>query len=111
MNPSKAKGTAWESRVVGYLQACGWTGAERRVLYGSKDRGDVLGLPGIVIETKNEKVATLGAYLDEVEAERLNAGAEVGVAWIHRRSRSSPAAGYVLMNGHTFTHLLRLAGW
>lgn len=110
MSASKKKGTWWESAVVGYLQTW-WSGAERRALSGVSDKGDVSGLPGIVIECKNERAISLAGYLDEAEAEARNAGADFGCAWIHRRGRSSPAAGYVVISGETFVKLLRGAGW
>ena len=53
MSASKAKGTAWESAIAAYLQGAGWVHAERRTLSGANDRGDVAGLPGVVIEAKN----------------------------------------------------------
>ncbi|MEO3922991.1 hypothetical protein ABGB07_03795 [Micromonosporaceae bacterium B7E4] len=111
MNRSKRIGTAWETAIVDYLRAVGVPHAERRALGGTHDRGDVAGIPGVVIEAKNEKTITLAAYLDEAEQERLNDGADVGVAWIKRRGKTSPAAGYVLMDGATLIRLLAAAGY
>lgn len=106
----KAKGTAWESLVVGYLVSLGWVHAERRALHGTLDRGDVAGLPGVVIECKNEKALSLAGWVDEAEVERANDGAEYGVVWHHRRGKGSPAQGYVTMSGDTFVRLLSAAG-
>lgn len=111
MSASKAKGTAWESAIVAYLIGEGWVHAERRTLSGTRDRGDIAGLPGVVIEAKNEARVALAEYITEAEAERQHANASVGVAWVHRRGRTSPADGYVLMTGATFVGLLHLAGW
>ena len=50
MSRSKAKGTAAETAVVRFLRAVGFTQAERRTLGGTQDRGDIAGVPGVVIE-------------------------------------------------------------
>lgn len=110
-NPSKKAGTAWESAIVSYLQDHGWPYAERRTLAGSKDRGDVAGVPGVVIEAKATKTVALGTYVDEANTEVLNDGAELGVVWLKRRGFVSPANGYVVMDGGTFVNLLHAAGY
>ncbi len=111
MSASKRKGTGWESAVVTYLRENGVPHAERRSLNGAKDRGDIAGIPGVVIECKNEKTVTLAAYADETETERRNDHAPVGAAWIKRRGKASPAHGYVLMTGDRFLRLLTEAGY
>jgi hypothetical protein len=64
-NRSKQRGTSWESAVVAYLQQCGWPHAERRVLHGSQDKGDVLGVPGLVIECKSAARIELAQWVTE----------------------------------------------
>lgn len=110
-NPSKAKGTAWESAICTYLRDRGWPYVERRTLSGSKDRGDIAGIPGLVIEAKSTKTVALGAYLDEANTEALNDGANLGVVWLKRRGCPHPADGYVVMDGASFLGLLRSAGY
>lgn len=95
MSKSRAKGTAWESRVVTYLRGMGFDHADRSPLRGSKDTGDVTGVPG-VIECKNEKAVTLSVYLDELEVEKANANVEFGFVVFPRRSHSIEK-GYCLM--------------
>lgn len=111
MSASRRKGTSWESAIVAYLQHRGWLFAERRALNGNKDRGDVAGIPGVVIEAKSVKTITLAAFVDEATVEAVNDGADLGVAWIKRRGKSSPADGFVVMSGETFTWLLHSAGY
>lgn len=111
MSASKRKGTGWESAVVTYLRENGVPHAERRSLNGANDRGDIAGIPGVVIECKNEKTITLAAYADETETERRNDGARIGLAWIKRRGKASPAYGYVLLDGATAVRLLAEAGY
>lgn len=110
-NPPKRKGTAWESLIVQYLKERGWLHAERRALRGSFDRGDIAGIPGVVIEAKNCRTITIAAWVDEANTEVLNDGAVVGVVWWKRRGQVSPADGFVTMDGETFTSLLTAAGY
>jgi hypothetical protein len=111
MSRSRAKGTAWESAVVAYLRAFGATLAERRALNGSKDRGDIAGLPGVVIEAKSATRLELAGWLDEAETEGVNDSADIAAVWIKRRGRISAGAGYAVMSGETFARLLRAAGY
>lgn len=111
MNRSKQKGTAWESKVVGYLRECGWPFAERRALAGSLDKGDLTGIPGLCCEMKSAARIDLSGWLDEAEVERDNAGARIGVAWIKRRGHTSAGKGYVVMSGETFVQLLVEGGY
>lgn len=111
MNASKRKGTSWESAIVDYLREHGWPHAERRALSGNRDRGDIAGLPGVVIEAKAAKALDLAGWTAEAEAERLNDGAALAAVWIKRRGRTSPGAAYVVLTGATFAELLREAGY
>lgn len=110
-NRSKDKGTAWETSIVGYLVGAGVVNAERRALAGGSDRGDIAGLPAVVIEAKNASRVELAAWLDEANRERDNDGADVGVVWFKRRGKASPGAGFVLMDGATLVRLLAAAGY
>lgn len=111
MSSSRRKGTAWETRGVAYLRERGWPYAERRALHGNHDRGDVAGIPGLVVEFKAAKRHELAAWVDEANTEAINARADLGVAWVKRRGRSSPGDGFVVMDGETFTFLLAAAGY
>jgi hypothetical protein len=108
---AKKAGTSWESEIVQLLQASGWTGAERRARNGAQDRGDITGLPGVVVEAKNASRVELAEWLKEAQTETANAGAEVGVVWAKRKGKASAADAFVLMDGSTFVRLLKLAGW
>lgn len=111
MTASRRKGTAWESAIVATLREQGWPHAERRSLNGAKDRGDVAGIPGVVIEAKNARAMPLALWLDETHREAVNDGASVGVCWIKRRGHLDPLDGYVLMDGRTLLGLLKDAGY
>lgn len=103
---AKKAGTSWESAIVKTLIAYGFSHAERRRLSGSKDRGDIAGIPGLVIEAKSVAKLDLAGAVDEANVEALNASARIGVAWFKRRGKSSPLDGYVVMDGATFLRLL-----
>lgn len=77
MSKSKQKGTLAESAVVQFLQET-WPAAERRALAGVNDKGDVSGIPDIVIEVKNQKTYKIAEWLKETEAEKKNANAKHG---------------------------------
>jgi hypothetical protein len=112
MSKSRAKGTAWETAIVEYLRGRGWPHAERRALHGRQDRGDIAGIVGVVIEAKNERQITLAQYANETEEETRRDGPEsIGAAWIKRPRHTDPGKGYVLLDGATFTQLLKDAGY
>lgn len=111
MNPSKRKGTAGEVAIVATLVEQGWPHAERRALNGAHDKGDVSGIPGVMIEAKAEKSYDIAGWLKEVAAEKANAGADVGACWFKLRGKTDPMQWGVLMTGAQFVALLRAAGY
>jgi hypothetical protein len=111
VNRSKAKGTSAESAVVAALVDAGWIHAERRALAGTSDRGDIAGVIGVCIEVKNCGTVTIPAWLREVEVEKRNAGAEVGVCWHKVRGKGDALDWAVTMTGAQFVQLLKAAGY
>ena len=110
------KGPLAEKQVVEFLIANGLKAAERRVQGGAKDRGDVAGIPGVVIEVKNQAKMTLAEWVDEALTEGENEydaqrrkGSVVSMVWHKRRGRSSPGHWYVTMSG--WDALLLLYAW
>lgn len=80
----KAKGREAENRVAAYLTEHLNREVERRRLTGVNDKGDMAGIPGVVIEVKAEKAFNLAGWIKELEAEMANAGASMGSV-IHKR--------------------------
>lgn len=80
MKPSsiKAKGRNAENAAVDLIKESGWPYAERRRQTGAKDRGDVTGIPKVVLEIKSGARLDLPGWLRETEAERINDGATIG---------------------------------
>ncbi|HEX6968855.1 MAG TPA: hypothetical protein VF174_08630, partial [Micromonosporaceae bacterium] len=110
MSAQRKKGTAWETAIVQYLRANGANHAERRSLHGMQDRGDIAGVPGVVIEAKAG--AWRPEWMDKAEVERRNDGhAPVAVVWHKRRGKASPGDGFVTMTGAQFVNLLRQAAY
>ena len=107
VNRSKAKGTSAETAVVRFLRTIGFVQAERRTLNGILDRGDITGIPGVVIEVKNCARQELAAWVAEAERERDNDRASLGVVWHKRRGKTDPADWFVTMSGSQFASLLR----
>ena len=91
-NPSKDRGTRWETQVVNYLKLFGFPYSRRTALAGAQDKGDIyLGddPPGgqVTTECKDHKQIALAEFVDEAIAEAKNAGTPLGVAIIKRRGR------------------------
>lgn len=111
MNTAKIRGTRWESSIVEYLQANGFPYCERRALAGNADKGDIAGIPGMVIEAKDVKALALAQWCDEAKAEAVNAGAKWWAVVAKRRrakgSTGSAADAYVVMSLAVFVDLLR----
>jgi hypothetical protein len=112
MSAAKSRGTRWESAIVGYLRERGFPYADRVPLSGHRDRGDVTIGPGSPVhEAKNQARHSFAEWLDEATQEAGHAAAPFGVVWAHRRGKSSPADGYVVMDGATYVGLLKAAGY
>lgn len=109
MNKSKAKGTAAESAVVAYLRTAGFRHAERLALQGAYDRGDITGIPGIVVEVKAEQTYTLSSWLQECRTEVDNAQADFGFVAAKPRmvGNMNVKSWYAIMNQGPWLELLR----
>lgn len=107
-SPSKRKGSSAELAVAKWLVKLGWTGAERSRAGWADDRGDILGLPGVCIEVKNEKRIDLPGYLRELEVEMKNAKAWAGAVIVKRRGSTDPADWYAVMPAQKWAELLLL---
>ena len=93
-NPSGRKGSAWETAVAEYLKE-EFPMVERRVKNGRLDRGDITGIPNVVIECKAERVIDIPGYLGELELEMENDGAAFGFVFIKNR-RHGTEDGYAV---------------
>lgn len=111
---SKSIGTPAETAVVKFLIAHGWPHAERRILSGAHDKGDVTGTPGLCWEVKAGKAAEfasdgqIAAWLVETETERVNAKAAIGILVTKRKGISGTRAGewWAHLDGGVFADLI-----
>lgn len=109
-NQSKAKGTRFETDIVNHLNNNGFPHAERRALNGAVDRGDITGIPGIVIEAKATRELQTAEFLRQAETERANADADYGiVVWKRRQQPTGQAACIITLDA--LTRLLKQAGY
>lgn len=89
-NKSKDKGTRAETAVVKYLRAdWGLSLVERRALSGELDRGDIAGIPGVVLEIKDAVKHNTPKWREETLREIDNDGADIG-ALVIKVPRKTP---------------------
>lgn len=108
---AKKAGTHMETIVADYLaSALDDDRIERRAKNGNKDRGDIGGVRCIagrvVIECKNTSKMELGTWATEVEVERGNDDAVVGVIAHKRHGKGHARDQWVTMTLADFAVLL-----
>lgn len=113
MSASRKKGTAAESVVVEHIRAAGWPHAERRAANGTTDRGDIAGIPGVVLEVKSGARLELPAWLKETEVERVNDGAAYGLLIVKPKGVGTTRVGDwpVVLPLSAAVRLLKEAGY
>ena len=105
-SPQKRKGSAAELAVAKWLNRLGWTCAERSRAGWTDDRGDIDGMPGVVIEVKNCKTLSIPAWLRELEVEMKNAKAWTGTLIVKRRGSTDVNDWYAVMPASVWAQLL-----
>ncbi len=112
-NRSKATGTEAESAVRDYLRANGFPYADRLVLHGAADIGDIRlgdGIP-VTVEVKGgqKAVTSLGSHVDELIVEMANAGTDSGVVIAKRSRKGNVADWFAVMPVTMWVDLIRRA--
>lgn len=79
MGSNKDKGTRAETAVVRLAREMGFPYAERRALTGGKDRGDITGIPGVVIQVKDHAKWSVGAWQRATLTQMVNDGANTSM--------------------------------
>lgn len=99
-NPSKARGTRWESAIRDYLNGvleyhhpADWRLVKRAAQEGAKDVGDLHMWP-FIGEAKDVKSPAVPTWLRQAETEAVNAGFPYGVV-IHKVRGKGPALARV----------------
>jgi hypothetical protein len=97
VSKSKAKGTNFETLIKQYFIDQGFD-ADRQVLSGSKDVGDIkVWKVDSVFELKNCVKLNLSGWLAETEIERINAGKRWGFTIFKRKGKGKAEQQYCLM--------------
>jgi len=111
MSKSKQKGTSAETAVVNWLVSKGRKHVERRTLNGSNDRGDIAGIPLVVLEVKNCVKMELSAWLKELDVEMHNDKADTGVVIHKKKGTTDVGLWYATMPVDVWYKLLGEAGY
>jgi len=111
MSKQKQKGTAAETAVVNWLVSKGRKHVERRTLNGVKDRGDINGIIGVVIEVKNHQRMALSEWVDELVVEIGNDNANSGVVIHKRKGTTDVGKWYATMPVEVWLKLVEEAGY
>ena len=108
MSKNKAKGTRWEGAVRDFFRKIGFVKCDRAVLTGGDDRGDLLNLPRLAVECRDQKTITWSKNIEDAQSRAEVAGADWGVAIIKRRQHGVDKA-YVAMDLTTFGDMYQAA--
>lgn len=111
VSKAKQKGTAAETAVVNWLKEQGRKHVERRSLNGVNDRGDIAGVPGVVIEVKNHKEMKLSQWISELEIEIKNDKADTGIIIHKKRGTTNVGEWYATMPAQLWYDLIKEAGY
>lgn len=105
MSVNGRAGAKFEIDLAAYARDHGQPDCERRVMGGSKDRGDLAGIRGWVLEAKNEKVRDVPGALREARKEADNAGV-TRYAAIHKYRNHTIAEAVVSIPFWLFLELI-----
>ena len=108
-------GTHTESAVVRYLRTAGFPHAERRSLRGTLDAGDITGCIGTAWSVKGGMMACgasdalVERWLDQLDLQRRNAHAQVGVLVLQRRGigENNASRWWAVMRGVDYEDLCK----
>ncbi len=103
-NPSKQKGTRFETEIANFLRASGFD-TWRMAQTGHDDQGDIGGLRDFAIEARNRKRLELAKNVDDANDRARAKGCRYGVTIMKRVSRPIEDS-YVCMDLATFNELL-----
>lgn len=96
MSTARRKGSSYARDVCQYLAETLGLPVERRVDGGTKDRGDVAGVPGWVLEAKACRQLDLAGWMEEALKEAANDGAPY-YAVVAKRRMKGVQQSYVIL--------------
>lgn len=106
-NPSKQKGTKWETDCLELIKEL-YPEAVRSPAWGAEDRGDLYGTGQYTFECKAVKSHDLAGFIEEAKTEAQNAGTKFPVVFLKRRNKST-SQGYAIMEIGSFIELMKKA--
>lgn len=106
MSKSRAKGTSFETAVVNYLRERGLTGAVRTgsAAYGD---GDITGIPGIVIENKDQARMDLSGWLNQATKSADRRGKSELPIVVHKRRGKNVSQAYCTLSLESLVKLIK----
>jgi Holliday junction resolvase len=118
-NPSKQKGTAFETLIRDYLWEHGFQAAHRTALSGGYDTGDINGIVNldtgreVAVQCKNQKKFNLSGWLDATvgQAERLSEAVPLLVVKRPGKGAQSLDDTYAVMRLRDLVCLLQESGY
>lgn len=88
MGSNKDKGTRAETAVVRLARESGFPYAERRALTGGKDRGDITGIPGVVIQVKDVEKPSVGKWQEDTLEQKANDDADTCILVVKKKFKN-----------------------
>ena len=104
-NPSKARGTKFESACADYFRSAGFSECYRMADGGEHDAGDLGGLPQVAAECRDRARLDLAGNVADANRRALEKDVPFGVTIMKKRG-ASIADAYVACDLETFTRIL-----
>ena len=106
MSKARAKGTEFETATVNYLHDNGFPAAVRTgsAAYGD---GDITGIPGIVIENKNQARMDLSGWLNQATKSAERRGKNELPIVVHKRRGKNVLQAYVTLSLENLVKLIK----
>lgn len=95
---SKQKGTRAEVAVVDYLRLLGFD-VYRTPAGANKDIGDIVGIPGVTIQVKDQQQHKLGMWMRQLAEQMANSNASFGILVVKCKGKSNPAEWFWIFHG------------
>lgn len=108
---NKNKGDRFERAVVEAMRPNGFPHADRTRAGYERDRGDIEGTPGLVVQAKNHADKRWGPWLEDLDAQIANARADHGVLVVKRAGIADAGQALAVMRFANWLRLARDAGY
>lgn len=115
MSATSAAGRDAENRVCECLIRLGYRYMERRLAGAAKDRGDLAGMPGVVIQVKGGKGGAsnrirMAEWMDELEHQISNDRADTGVLVVKRVGKGQADEWFAIQPLHRWAAMAKDGG-